>query len=175
MRWHVVEQDLVRWIVTTGDADALDLGGTDARRREDAVRAEQYARSAGLAFLPTIACTPELLSSAGNPAVVTAFISQPTPGQVISDTIPIIGTAQFTSDQALYYKVELSGGQFGGSWVTLGDTHYGSVVNGQLEMLQAPGLQPGNYVLQLVVVGGVRTYDRGVLVLLERPVGDDSC
>jgi hypothetical protein len=120
---------------------------------EDAALAEQYARGQGIAFLPTIACTPDLLSASGNPAVVTAFISQPTPGQVVTDFIPIIGTAQFTPAQAQYYKIEISGGQFGENWVTMGDVHYNSVVNNQLEILQGPNLQPGTYTIQLVVIG----------------------
>ncbi|MBE2269166.1 MAG: hypothetical protein IAE80_13120 [Anaerolinea sp.] len=35
----------------------------------------------------------------------------------------------------------------------MGDVHPSSVVNGQLEVLPASRLQPGNYVIQLVVVG----------------------
>jgi penicillin-binding protein 1C len=120
---------------------------------DDAARAEQYARAQGFAFLPTIACTPELLSVAGNPTVVTAFISSPAEGQTVSGDVPIMGTAQFGSNQATYYKLELSGGQFGESWVTLGEVHPNSVVNGQLEVLPGSRLQPGTYALQLIVVG----------------------
>ncbi|MBN8635933.1 MAG: penicillin-binding protein [Anaerolineae bacterium] len=120
---------------------------------DDAARAEQYARSQGIAFLPTIACTPDLLNAAGNPTVLTAFISSPAPGQTVSGSVPIIGTAQFSADQASYYKLELSGGQFGSSWVTLGEVHPNSVVNGQLELFPGDRLQPGQYSLQLVVVG----------------------
>lgn len=125
---------------------------------EDAVRAEQYARNNGIAFLPTIACSPELLSAVGSPTVITAFITTPTNGEVLTANMPIIGTAQFSPGQAQYYKIEISGGQFGGSWLTLGDVHYNSVVNGQLEFLQAEGLQPGQYTIQLVVVGNDGNY-----------------
>ena len=69
----------------------------------------------------------------------------------MSGETPVIGTVQFSPDQALYYKVEISGGQFGGNWVTVGDTHSNSVVNGQLEYLAA--LPPENYQVRLVVVG----------------------
>lgn len=122
---------------------------------EDAVRAEQYARAQGLAFLPTIACSPELLSATGGPTFVTAFISQPANGQVINGPIPIIGTAQFTPEQAWYYKVEIIGGPFP-EWRTIGDIHYNSVVNGVLENLAA--LEPGSYQLQLVIVGNDGNY-----------------
>ncbi|RMF82945.1 MAG: hypothetical protein D6737_00095 [Chloroflexi bacterium] len=121
---------------------------------EDAIRAEQYARNNGFAFLPNVACSPELLSAAANvgPTVITAVITQPSPGQVLSDVIPIIGTVQFSPEQAQFYKLEIRGGQFGG-WTTIGNIHSESVVNGQLETLFVPGLQPGDYELQLAVVG----------------------
>ncbi|MCA9910505.1 MAG: hypothetical protein KC519_17735, partial [Anaerolineae bacterium] len=115
--------------------------------------AELYARNNGIAFLPTIACSPELLTVGGyGPSVVTAYISSPTPGQVITENTPIIGTVQFTYDQAQFYKLEIIGGGFG-DWTTIGATHSESVVNGQLEILPGPGLVSGNYRLRLVVVG----------------------
>lgn len=117
----------------------------------DAAYAEQFARANGIAFLPTIACTPELLSASGSPVVITAFVSQPTPGQIVSPGFPITGTVQFSPQQALYWKIELYGGQFGDQWVTMNDVRYDSVVNGQLESI--PNLQPGNYQMQLIVVG----------------------
>jgi hypothetical protein len=121
----------------------------------DAAQAEQYARSGGIAFLPTIACDQNLLQlggqAAGGATVISAFISSPAPGEVLTPGFPILGTAQFGPDQAVYYKVEVSGGQFGESWATIGETHPSSVVNGQLEFL--PPVQPGNYVVQLIVVG----------------------
>ncbi len=125
---------------------------------DDAARAERYARDRGIAFLPTIACTPELISAVGAPLVITAFISSPSIGQVVTGNMPITGTAQFAPGQAQYYKIEISGGQFGSAWLTLGDVHYNSVVNGQLEFLQAEGLAPGTYFLQLVVVGNDGNY-----------------
>lgn len=117
---------------------------------EDAAAAEQYARSQGLAFLPTIACTPELLGAAGSSPIVTAYISSPAPGETISGQWPIIGTAQFSPAQALFYKIELRGGQWP-EWTTIGEIHSTPVVNGVLEYL-AP-LPPGDYALQLAVVG----------------------
>jgi len=123
----------------------------------DAARAEQYARANGFAFLPTIACNADLINATGGSNVITAFISQPTAGQVVFADMPILGTASFTPQQALFYKLELSGGQFGdGNWVTMGTTHNNPVVNGQLEIL--PGLSPGNYMLQLAVVGNDGNY-----------------
>jgi penicillin-binding protein 1C len=121
---------------------------------EDAVAAENYARSNGLAFLPTITCTPELLQGgggAGGPTVAAAFITSPKPGDVLNAETPIMGTVQFSPDQAKFYKLEVRGGNFS-DWVTIGTTHSESVVNGQLENLYVPGLAPGDYVLRLVIV-----------------------
>jgi hypothetical protein len=121
----------------------------------DAAEAEHYARARNLAFLPIIQCSPELLGSGGfGPTVITAVITSPAPGQVLSRSqeIPILGTASFAPEQVLYYKLEIRGGQFP-NWTTLGSEHYNSVVNGQLENLYVPALDPGNYELRLVVVG----------------------
>jgi hypothetical protein len=118
---------------------------------EDSAAAEQYARNAGLAFLPTIACSQELINAAGSaPSVVTAFISEPANGQVINGPFNLVGTAQFSPEQANYYKIEIMGGPFA-SWTTVNDIHPNSVVNGVLESF--PALSPGSYQIQLVVVG----------------------
>jgi membrane peptidoglycan carboxypeptidase len=119
---------------------------------EDAIKAENYARDRGLAFLPTVACTPELLQGGGGGAIVTtAVITSPKPGDVLTNETPILGTVQFSPDQAKFYKVEVTGGPFG-DWVTLGTTHSENVVNGQLENLYVPGLANGSYKLRLVIV-----------------------
>lgn len=120
---------------------------------EEAVEAERFARNANLAFLPTIQCDPSLLQGGqqyGAP-VVTALISSPQPGAVLTGETPIYGTVQFSPDQAMFYKVEVIGGAFP-DWVTIGTTHNQSVVNGQLENLYVPGLTPGNYRMRLVLV-----------------------
>ncbi len=118
---------------------------------QDAARAEQYARSAGLAFLPTIACSQELINAAGAaPTAVTAYIASPANGQTVSGPFDILGTAQFAPEQADYYKIEIIGGPFAG-WTTVNTVHPGSVVNGVLESI--PALSTGTYQLQLVVVG----------------------
>lgn len=120
----------------------------------DAVQAEQYARNNGFAILPSFTCSVEAMNAA--PTVITAFISQPSPGATVTAGEPILGTASFTQQQALYWKLELTGGQFGSSWVTMNEVQYNSVVNGQLATI--PGLQPGDYQIQLVVVGNDGNY-----------------
>lgn len=121
---------------------------------EDAPAAEQYAQSRGLAYLPTIACTPELLTvQSYGPQIMTAIISVPQPYQTITDLTPIIGTVQFTPDQVQFYKLEIRGGKWG-DWVTIGNVHSENVVNGQLELLPGPSpdMIPGDYQLRLVLV-----------------------
>lgn len=123
----------------------------------DAAEAENYARAANLAFMPTISCSSELLQGGGGfgPIVATAIITSPQPGEVVSTNgMDIIGTVQFDPNQAKFYKLEIRGGQFP-NWTTIGDVHYeNNIVNGRLEFLPgSPGLTPGNYELQLVIIG----------------------
>ncbi len=120
----------------------------------DAASAERYAQNSGLAYLPTIACTPDLLQGGGGgygPVVTTAIITSPQSGATLSGETPITGTVQFTADQGKFYKVEVIGGGFA-DWVTIGTTHTENVVNGQLENLYVPGLAPGSYRMRLVIV-----------------------
>ncbi|MFW5749123.1 MAG: hypothetical protein ACOCYT_05865, partial [Chloroflexota bacterium] len=117
----------------------------------DAVEAESYAHGNGLAFLPTIDCTPELLAAPSyGPSVVTAVIASPQPNQTVSGSIPITGTANFTPQQASFFKLEIIGGQWG-QWTDIQDVRYDAVVNGQLGTL--PVLPPGSYRLRLVLIG----------------------
>jgi membrane peptidoglycan carboxypeptidase len=119
----------------------------------DSAEAERYAQARGLAFLPTIDCTLELLTGGGvpsGPMIVSASITSPTAGQVISGSVPIWGTAQFSSDQAWFFKLEIIGGEFG-AWTDIQDVRYDSVTNGQLGTL--PNLPAGNYILRLVLIG----------------------
>ncbi|MEZ4667114.1 MAG: transglycosylase domain-containing protein [Anaerolineae bacterium] len=123
---------------------------------DDAVSAENYARNTGLAFLPTITCSPELLQGGGSsgsfgPIVTTAVITSPQPGAVLSAETQILGTVQFTPDVGKFYKMEIIGGQFTG-WTTFGNTHSENVVNGVLENLYVPGLDAGSYTMRLVIV-----------------------
>ncbi|MDX1992315.1 MAG: transglycosylase domain-containing protein [bacterium] len=118
----------------------------------DLVSAEEYARRAGLAFLPTIECTSGLATIGGNPGgPIVAVITSPAEGSVIpvAET-PILGTVQFSPGQASHYAIDIIGGPFA-DWTPLGQPRTESVVNGVLEMLYPPS--PGQYRLRLVVVG----------------------
>lgn len=146
-----VPVELAPTALSVGAQELLFIGPPE--RPEEAVEAERFARNANLAFLPTIQCDPSLLQGSPQygPPVVTAIITSPPPGAVLSGETPIFGTVQFSPDQALFYKVEVIGGPFP-DWVTIGTTHNQSVVNGQLENLYVPGLAPGNYRMRLVLV-----------------------
>ncbi len=120
----------------------------------EAAFAAQWALAHNVPILPWIPCTGEMLMlspGAGAP-VVEAYITSPAPGQQVTGDIPILGTANFTQQQAVYYKLELRGGPFP-EWVTLGTTHNNAVINGQLETLGASGLPAGTYSIRLVLVG----------------------
>jgi membrane peptidoglycan carboxypeptidase len=123
---------------------------------DEEVFARQYAASNGIPILPPIPCTAELVSMAGNvnPGAqgVVANITAPSPGQAVSGTVSVIGTAIFSPGQALYYKVEIQGPQFPG-WTTIDQTRNVSVSNGVLATFGATGLVPGTYQLRLVIVG----------------------
>jgi hypothetical protein len=99
-----------------------------------------------------------LSASSFGPTVVVANIVSPTPGQSFSTTqqIDVVGTAAFSPDQAAYYKVEIKGGQWA-EFATIGDVNnprnQGGVTNGVLESLPAYAVPPGDYILQLVIVG----------------------
>lgn len=79
-------------------------------------------------------------------------ITSPSAGDVISRTVPIEGTANFSRDQVLFYKVEWGRGEEPVEWITMGQTHERPIIDGQLEVWHAEGLPPGRYSLRLVLV-----------------------
>ena len=120
----------------------------------DAVEAERYARENGLAFLPTVDCWPGVYSAhtVGSVGAILQ-IQQPAGGQSVNRVVPIVGTAQYDSAQGEFYHMYIRGGQFA-DWTPLGNPQRRTVINGQLEMLHADALRPGNYVLRLALVRG---------------------
>ncbi len=122
--------------------------------QSDAIEAERYARENGLAFLPTVDCWPGVYSQQRIGSVGARLqIQQPASGQTVRGPMPIIGTAQFDGGQAENYHFYIRGGQFA-DWTPLGNPHHSPVINGQLEILHADALHPGNYVLRLALVRG---------------------
>jgi hypothetical protein len=74
------------------------------------------------------------------------------PGSVLTRTTVLTGTVTYDPSQIEYYKVELGQGREPDTWITLGSTHLGPVVDGPLETLDAPSLPAGEYIVRLVLV-----------------------
>jgi hypothetical protein len=122
----------------------------------DAAEAEAYARNNGnLAFLPTIDCTPELMTGGGGfgPSILTANIDSPQPGTTVTGPeLVVTGTANFTPEQAQYFRVDIIGGDIN-NWTTMADVSYNPVIGGVLARLPTSNLIPGDYRVKLVIVG----------------------
>lgn len=133
-------------------AQELLFIGLPSTSQADSVEAERYAQRNNLATLPRIDCWADIFNAQiVSPGVVTAFISSPANGEVVTGNVPIIGTAQFSRDLVNFYIIEIQGPDFP-SWTPLGEIHFDSVVNGQLEYLYAAGLTPGTYQLRLGLI-----------------------
>jgi peptidoglycan glycosyltransferase len=94
-----------------------------------------------------VAALPE-----GQSVSATWRIKSPAPDAVISDAVPVIGTANFGHNEVQFYKVEWGHGDEPTEWVTMGNIHDQPVIDGQLELWYAGGLPPGRYSLRLVLV-----------------------
>lgn len=142
-------------LASTPGTQALVFIAPPSTSQGDAVEAENYARSANLAVLPTIDCSPEIMVAGGGgqygPAQAVVQITSPGNGETITDNVPIMGTVQFDPSIAEFYQFYIQGGQFA-DWTPLGNQGFNSVVNGQLETLAAAGLPSGTYRLRLTLV-----------------------
>jgi len=144
-------------LASTPGTQALVFIAPPSTSQGDAVEAENYARSAGLAVLPTIDCSPEIMVAGGGgggqygPVQAVVQITSPGNGETVSDNVPIIGTVQFDSSIAEYYHFYIQGGPFP-DFTPLGSPGYNNISNGQLETLAAAGLPSGTYRLRLVLV-----------------------
>lgn len=125
--------------------------------------ARSWAYNAGVAILPVFACNEQMLSyqpqqAQDPPPGVTAYISEPVPGQTypFGQGISIKGTASF-GEVGGFYKIEIQGGSQFPGWTTLGDVsnwkNQSGVVDGVLEQIGAGMIGPGTYQIQLVIVG----------------------
>ncbi len=138
-------------------ADALPgLFLEPPRNAESRKGAYEWAEANGLAVLPWVACSEELLASGRGSELAVWRIRSPRDGETISGIVPIVGTADFDPANVQFYKLEI--GTPDGQWLTLGDTHATPVVNGQLETLHADAFPPGAYALRLIVVGRDSNY-----------------
>jgi membrane peptidoglycan carboxypeptidase len=129
----------------------------EAPRNEESWKgAYEWAASVGLAIVPRVACSAELLDSGRGSELAVWRIRSPQEGDTVSGVVPILGTADFDPANVLFYKIEI--GTPEGQWLTLGDTHAAPIVNGQLETLHADAFPPGSYSLRLIVVGQDSNY-----------------
>lgn len=74
------------------------------------------------------------------------------PGTTLTTTTTLTGTVLFNQDLILYYKVELGAAPAPTEWITIGTTHRSLVQDGPIEVLDAPSLPAGDYVVRLVLV-----------------------
>lgn len=125
----------------------------------DAIFARNWAIANGYPIEPGVGCSDALLEDLQQADVAidpltgaTYFIEEPDRNDEVYGVLPITGTALFDPNRIAYYKLEIGAGDIPDEFVTLGDVHESSVVDGELESLHADALAPGPYVLQLVLV-----------------------
>ncbi|HRE47101.1 MAG TPA: transglycosylase domain-containing protein [Aggregatilineales bacterium] len=116
--------------------------------------ARQYAAGRGLAMLPRLPCTADMLLAAPvyAGAGITAMITSPGAGETVSGTVYVGGTAAWNPGGAAFYKLEIQGPQFP-NWTTFAGPVSSPVINGGLGNFGSAGLMPGLYMIRIVVVG----------------------
>lgn len=124
---------------------------------DELIYAMAYAQRANLAILPKIPCTAELIAAAPAATGVTTVISSPQPGETVTGTVYVYGTAAWPPGAAIYYKMELRGPQFP-EWTTFAGPFQVPVIGGELGNFGATGLSPGVYELRIIVVGNDANY-----------------
>lgn len=123
----------------------------DPEERSDV---REYALRHGWPVLIEDVCAGEGVAPPTGGEIINATwqITSPASDDVVSEAVPIIGTANFSRDQVQYYKLEWGEGAEPAEWITMGNTHEQPVVNGELEVWHAEGVAPGTYSLRLVLV-----------------------
>ncbi|HLY25431.1 MAG TPA: hypothetical protein VKQ72_03765, partial [Aggregatilineales bacterium] len=120
---------------------------------DDQINARIYAQNYGIAILPQIPCTPEMLvPPAPQVPGVLAQIMSPHAFDTVTKTVQVVGSVNWPAGSANFFKVEIEGPQFP-AWTTVGTTHNNPVDNGLLEQFGAEGLQPGVYKLRITIIG----------------------
>ena len=128
------------------------------RNPESLKAAYEWGEANGIAILPVQTCTEELLALVQPTSAGFAVwrITSPKANETLDGVLPIVGTADFRPEEVQFYKIELGFPREGEpnemDWITLGETRNTPVINGQLELLFASSLPPGNYILRLILV-----------------------
>ena len=139
---------------------------------EEQAKVREWALRHGWPVLIENLCVGEgIVLPEGEVINATWRIKSPSSGDVISTTVPVIGTANFSHDQVLFYKVDWGRGEEPTEWITMGQTHKEPVIDDQLEVWHAEGLPPGQYSLRVVLVktDGNELPGYKVTVTVERP------
>ncbi|MFN2138768.1 MAG: transglycosylase domain-containing protein [Candidatus Promineifilaceae bacterium] len=129
------------------------------RNIESLVEANLWAQSNGMVVLPARPCTGDAVVAAvsddGTAAVATTWrIANPREGQTVNGAVTVSGSATFQTETDGYYLVELGIPEAESStvnWIPVGNKRTTPVVNGQLAVLDASTLVPGDYYLRLTV------------------------
>jgi len=121
--------------------------------QESVEGAYDWAEEYGLAILPRVACTEDLLAVGRGDQNAFWRIRSPKDGDSVTGIVPVVGTADFVPEAAQFFKVEVGSGENPSEWLTLGETHPEPVVNGVLENFNADAFPPGTYTLQLLLIG----------------------
>ncbi len=125
------------------------------------------AQRGWVALEPTAFCSSEMAASAidlGSAAAWTVggdgraipraeYHLAIAPGTVLTQTTALTGTVRFDPALVEYYKIELGAGRVPQEWITIGSTRTDFVIGGRLQVLDAPSLAVGEYVVRLVLVG----------------------
>jgi hypothetical protein len=128
--------------------------------RVDAIRARNWAYANNVPIVPGVVCPVEVVEEIQTPQAdidtalgATFEITSPEMEAEVYGVIPIVGTAAWDPARYDYYKIELS--RLDGSptdWLTVGDIHREPVVDDVLEYLNTAALEPGTYLIRVVVV-----------------------
>jgi hypothetical protein len=137
----------------------------------------EWAASSGWAALePSQPCSPDMVAAALAPGSLLGALQAATglsptlgvgllpvhrleyrlnlaPERTLPARTVLTGTVRYDPNVVEYYKVELGRGRRPEEWMTLGDVHREQVQDGPIEVLDAPSLPPGEYVVRLVMVG----------------------
>lgn len=122
-------------------------------REAERAKVREWALRHGWPVLIENLCVGEGIAlPAGEVVNATWRIRSPRSGDTVSGVVPVVGTANFSRDEVVFYKVEWGEGEDPTRWITMGQTHEQPVIDGQLEMWHAEGMAPGTYSLRLVLV-----------------------
>ncbi len=138
---------------------------TPPRNIESLVEAHIWAQNHGLVVLPARPCTGgDLIAGGSTPNTqeqATVWrIASPRSGQLVNGAVTVSGTANFQTGTQGSYQVELGIPSEEGDdvrWVPVGGRRSSPIVNGQLAVLDASTLVPGDYYLRLSVTQNGRS------------------